>query len=613
MGWGVQRLKSWLASQRAPRAIVLVAVLITLPSLGNGLAADDHFHKLTLTRDPEWRLLVEPWYELFTFYDGDPARTMRITDIGLSPWWTNPSITLAFFRPVSAATHFLDYELWPSHPWLMHLHSILWYAALVAAAGWLYRRVLVRAGAPSRLWVANLAALLYALDHTHGVPVGWVANRNAIVAGAFGLAALAAHDVAVRGADGQGEGRRPAVWTAASAVLFALALGGGEGALGAIGYFVAHALFLDARTWRRRIASLLPHAVIGAAWVVVYRAGNFGARGSGLYVEPFREPITFAAAIAKHGPLLAASELGAPTPDLYTFLPLALKVGLIAVALLFLAWSATAIARLWRSDPVARFFVVGALLATAPSCATFPSGRLMLVAGFGLLGRVAMTGAGVIEDAAWVPARGWSRRLPRAFAAWVCGGHLVLSPFVLQLGMIQMVVLNRIIARMGVDLPLAPDPRLKRVVFVNAPDGVFAPYVFLGQNVNRDDTAPARFPARLLTMATGARTVDLRRVDDHTVVVRVEGGFYRFGTELITRDESVPMPVGSKVVLTDVTIEVLATAPDGVPTEASFRFDESVDSDAYLWEQWAGPRLVAMHPPPVGEHVTMPGQLVELY
>jgi hypothetical protein len=109
-------------------------------------------------------------------------------------------------------------------------------------------------------------------------------------------------------------------------------------------------------------------------------------------------------------------------------------------------------------------------------------------------------------------------------------------------------------------------------------------------------------------MASGLRAVDLERTDEHTVVVRVDRGFYRTGTELITRTESVPMHVGSRLVLTGVTVEVLATAPDGVTTEASFRFAEPCDSDAYLWEQWNGTKLVAMRPPAVGEHVTLPAQ-----
>ena len=73
------------------------------------------------------------------------------------------------------------------------------------------------------------------------------------------------------------------------------------------------------------------------------------------------------------------------------------------------------------------------------------------------------------------------------------------------------------------------------------------------------------------------------------------------------------MPVGTRVVLTGVTIEVLATAPDGVPTEASFRFDESVDSGAYRWEQWVGRRVVDVRPPAIGEHLMMPAQIVDLF
>lgn len=601
----LQRLRSWLSSPRAPLGVVVVAVLVALPSLGNGLAADDHWHKINLTRDPTWSSLTKPWYELFTFFDGDPARTLRVADVGITPWWADPNIVVSFFRPVSAATHLLDYTLWPSRPWLMHAHSIAWYAALVAAAAWTYRRLLARPGEPSSAWVAGLAALLYAFDHTHGIPVGWIANRNALVAGFFAIAALGAHDVAARA-------RGRIAWSFASALLFLLGLASGEGALAVAGYFVAHAVFLDARAWRERIVSFVPHGVSFVVWLVAYRAGNFGVRGSGMYVEPLREPVAFATALLKHVPMLVASELGGPTPDLYTFFPLFAKVAFVVVALLFLAWSATAVVRVWRSDPVARFFLAGGVLATLPACSTFPSGRLLVVPGFGLIGLLAMIAAGIADGASWVPARGWRRRLARSFGIWTLLGHLVLSPIALQIGMQQLVVLNRIIARVGADLPSAPSPTLKRVVFMNVPDAVFAPYFFLGRSPE-GDTAPARLPARLLYVAGGARTVDLRRTDEHTIVARVEGGFYRMGTELVTRSESVPMPASTTVVLDDVRIEVLETAPDGVPTLVAFRFDESADAEAYLWLRWQGSRLLKVRPPAVGEHVTIPGQLPEVW
>jgi hypothetical protein len=606
----VRRLRSWLESSRAPIGIVLAAVVVALPSLGNGLSADDHWHRIMLTHDPEWPVFAKQrWYELFTFYDGDVARTHAVIDRGVATWWTDPNLTIAFFRPVSAATHAIDYALWPSHPLLMHAHSIAWYAALVAVAGFAYRRVMARRGpSPSAGWVAGLAALLYALDHAHGIPIAWIANRNAIVAASFALGSLAAHDIAVREPAPHRRGRAGIV----SCVLFALALGSGEGALAVVGYFVAYAIYLDDRAWRTKLVSFAPHGTVAALWALVYRAGGFGVRGSGMYIEPLREPAQFLAAVAKHVPLLAAADLGLPGVDLYLVVPLAVKIGLFVSALLFLAWGATAIVRLWRVEPVARFFVVGSLLATLPATAIFPSGRLLLVPGFGLIGLAALLGSGVLEGASWVPATGSARWLARSFAIWTCGGHLLLSPLALQITMQQLVTLDRVAARFGRELPTSPTPTLKRIVFVNAPDTMFTPYICLARNAS-GEAGPPRLPARLLTLAGGAREVDLRRTDEHTLIVRASGGFYRTGTELVTRNEDVPMRPGTKVVLTDVTIEILDATAEGIPTEASFRFDEPADSDAYLWQRWYGPRLVAVKPPPVGEHVTIPGQPPQLY
>ena len=269
-------------------------------------------------------------------------------------------------------------------------------------------------------------------------------------------------------------------------------------------------------------------------------------------------------------------------------------------------------ARAWRADPVARFFVVGSALATVPACATMVSSRLLVVPGFGLIGLVALVGAGVADGAAWVPRTGATGRLARAFAIWSCGGHLLLSPLALQVTMQQLPRLERVLERFAVDMPSAPSPTRKRIVLLNAMDAIFVPYIFLAHSAATGETA-TRLPARLLAMANGTRVVELLRTDDQTIVVRADGGFYRSGTELVTRNPDVPMPVGTRVELTDVTIEVLATGPDGVPTEASFRFAESVDAEAYLWERWEGTKLVSVRPPAVGEHVTIPAQIPKLF
>ena len=184
--------------------------------------------------------------ELFSVMRHGPEVLREYTDLGIFPWWTSEELRLAFFRFLSAATHWLDYRLWPDSAPLQHAHSLLWLGALVGATALLYRRI------HGASWVAGLAALLYAVDEAHGAPAGWLANRNALVATLFGLLCLLAHDRWRRG--GAGSGRHALL----AALCLALALAGGEMGLGAFAYLVAYAVFLDRGPVRRRLLSLAP-------------------------------------------------------------------------------------------------------------------------------------------------------------------------------------------------------------------------------------------------------------------------------------------------------------------------------------------------------------------
>lgn len=608
----LERLRSRLTSPHATAWIVALSIVLAVPTLWSGLAVDDYWHRIMLTRDPSWpTVIMKPWYDLFVFFDGEPIRTQHLLEAGLEPWWADPSLVFAFFRPVTAATHVLDYALWPAQVWLMHAQSIAWYAVLVAVTAWMYRRVIARGAdgqsGAAQTWIASLAALLFAMDFNHGVPVGWIASRNALVAAVFGVTAVAAHDVAMQ-ASLEAHARKSAAWTVASAASLGLALCAGESAAGALGYVVAHALFLDGRAWRRRASSLALHGLVVMAWASFYRAAGYGVRGSGMYVEALRDPVHFAGHLLVHLPLQISSELGATPPDLYSFVPLPGQIAFVTVAVLFVAWSAPAVVRLLRVDPSARFFVVGGVLATLPTCMTFPTGRTMTLPSVGLVGLAALIGAGVFDSAAWVPAAGarW-RTWIRSYALWACGARLVLSPIALQVNLQQIAMLNGIMSRMTADLPVSAEAESKRLLLTNAPDTVFAPYLVVGPRSRGE-----RLPSRILTMAGGARDVEVTRVDEQTVHVRAVGGFYREGTELVTRSAKSPMAVGTKVLLSDVTIEVRETTPDGNPVEAAFRFAGSADAEAFVWARWEGPRLVVIHPPPVGERLTIRGQLPQI-
>src|SRR5690606_7960320 len=87
------------------------------------------------------------WFGLFSFLDGNPERTRVLMEQGMVPWWTLPEVQYAFWRPVTELTHALDYRFWPQQPVLMHLHSLVYFALVIAAAQRVLARLLPGSGA----------------------------------------------------------------------------------------------------------------------------------------------------------------------------------------------------------------------------------------------------------------------------------------------------------------------------------------------------------------------------------------------------------------------------------------------------------------------------------
>ena len=224
-------------------------------------------------------------------------------------------------RRVTIVTHWVDYRLWPNSAGLMHLQSLIWFGSLVAIAAVLYRRVL------GPTWIAGLAALLYALDDAHGYPAGWLANRNALVATTFGCLALVAHDRWRR------DGWRPGGVVAPG--FLALALLSAEFGAGVVAYLLAHALFLEgaspshstrdtagletsvAAGGSARMLALWPHSMVFVAWLLAHHALGYGAFGSEYYIDPLRQPGSFAWALLERGPVLLHGQWALPPADAY--------------------------------------------------------------------------------------------------------------------------------------------------------------------------------------------------------------------------------------------------------------------------------------------------------
>lgn len=587
----MQRLISWLGARRAPAIVVLLGLALAAPALTADFAADDHLHRIIARDDPGIAGLRSRPLDLFVFASGDAAENAALRDAGVFPWWADLSLRLAFFRPVSSATHAVDHALWPDSARAQLAHNLLWLAAALIATWAFYRRFV-----PAR-WIAVLALLLYAVDDARGPVVGWIANRNALIALVLAVPVLLAHDRWRR------DGWTPGRWV--GPLLLALALGAGESALAIVAYLGAHALWLDRGRWRDRALALAPHAAIVIAWRVAYGLLGYGVSGSGIYLDPGGDPAGFLAAAAIRLPLLLLGQLGLPWSDLASMYPVmgpAVVTFMVLFALAALLAIGLACARLLRRDPVSRFFATGMVLAAIPVASTFPADRLLGFVGLGAMGLVAQL---LAASAHQRDALGDGR--PRRAAAVTVAlalafVHLVFSPPFLVMRARSMVMVGRVLDRADAGIPSGPDVVDRTVVIAATPSDALAGYV----HVMRESRGQPR-PHRLYWLATASTAVTFERVDDRTLRVTPDEGFLRHEIDQMVRTPRARrFAAGDRVALTGLTIEVEAITADGRPAVVLAHFDRALDDPALIWRRWEGKTYVPWTPPAVGARETLP-------
>ncbi len=523
---------------------------------------------------------------LFTFADGNPQDVHKVMDDGIFPWWTDPELRLSFFRPLTSLTHVADYALWPRSPEAMHVQSLLWFALTLFAVGWVYRQFLPP-------MTAGLALLLFAVDDAHGPAVGWIANRNVLVAFALSVPALGWHH------RWRAQGWRPGSWLAPLSV--ALGLLGGEAAIATVGYVAAYAICFEEGPWKRRLLSLAPCLAVTLVWRVLYGALGYGAFASGIYFDPGRNPGAFLAALPTRASALLASQFALPWSDFqpgYEYITALPHLGLAmvviaAVSLLVLLW---VFLPLLAGARTARMFGLGTLFAVFPVCATFSADRLLFFVGIGGMALVAMLLTTQLR---------WYRR-PFAWGLFVI--HLVLAPLLLyfvRAGTMEGV--KKPLLRAAATLPTGPRVEGKTVVIVNAPSDPLAAYMLPLLAANDAQGLP-----RLRWLSSGTSPVQLTREDDRTLIVRPQDGFMEHTSEQMMRAADRPLRVGATITLTGMSVEVLRTRPDGRPDEVRVRFDRTLEDPSLIWMKWGESatgqilNYVPFSPPPIGGVMNLP-------
>src|SRR5258707_7825274 len=133
------RVRALLESRRLPLLAALVAAALTSPSIFAGFATEDWVQRTLLRHGFPIRQYVNVFGHGSAWSTADIVRRNRDYQLyGWFTWVTDAHFDVSFWRPLASLTHHLDYRLWPDHPWIMHVESVLWYAALAAAVAALH-------------------------------------------------------------------------------------------------------------------------------------------------------------------------------------------------------------------------------------------------------------------------------------------------------------------------------------------------------------------------------------------------------------------------------------------------------------------------------------------
>lgn len=582
LGRVLSGLADLLANRRWPLVAAVLSVLVLAGEIGAGWQLDDHFQRYVLLGHGD-----KPSIQLFVFYEGDPETHRRWMDVGSEPWWTAENMRHAPLRYLSVVTMQLDYLLWPELPSLMHLHSLLWLAGLVFATALFYRRIL------GATWAAGLAALMFALDDAHAHPAVYIANRNALIAGLFGVLCLACFDRWRR------DGWRPGATL--SPAFLALALAAGEIALGAAAYLFAHALFLGRGSLLKRARALLPNGAVLVLWALVYKLGNFGAGASGFYQSPLEAPLAYLGVLAQRMPVLILGQWTIVPADLGSIAPLTsseglpfLVMGLVVVAALFgLFWP------ILRRDAVARFWCLGALLSLVPIAATPPQNRLLIFVGLGSMALLGQLVSGLITNLPRVPATRWWRAPAWALAAALLVSHVLLAP---PLAWLMLGSQARATAHMEQALASVPHDAAiteQDLILVNPPDQVYLVAAIRPFKQLRSQPVARR----MRTLATGASTMGITRIDATTLEVALPAGLFPTNFSRYFRSPDVPFAVGDRVELSSFTAEIASLDESGDPNVVRYHFDVPLEDSTLRWLRFSDRAYVDWQPPGVGESV----------
>ena len=593
---------------------LLLGALLYLPTLDAGLSGDDflQWHRLSpssrtalVAQDPGCCDAHAGLKGLFQLVAG-PQQVQQWKANGRLLWIASDDLTLRFWRPLGELSHLIDYRLWPHRPALMHVHSLLWFLALLALTARLYRGLAL----PAAAW----GAVLFATSSLHFFCVSWLAARNQVMAACCVTLCV---DSFHRWRQ-TGHTRSVLV----SWLSLALGLASAEAAVAALAYVLAYAIVMEQGQSRsHRVLGVLPHLSIVIAWRWWYTQHGFGAWGSGSYIDPGHDPWRFVqATLLRVPPYVMALWLGVSASVTAAMgikgkLIYALAVAVLAGG----AWQLWArlraqVGTLWRPRTlqVLDFLLLGSLLALVPACAVEPEDRVLILAELGVSGILAAS------LAAWLPLRAlwrarqrapeawsiptWQMRLAASAMALSLGVHLVVFPLAT---LAQAWAIKRLVAPINGSEPLSiqwpadADAGHTHVVLLNPPvPSLLAYYPLIRAH------AGMRSPAAISALAFGnAQALSLTVLDGSRLRMRVLAGSHDRLERDLTLEPFVPATLQCNG---EICASVQSVSDQGEPQEVVFGFAKPLADRHWVFMRWVSDHYEAMQWPKPGQSLEVP-------
>lgn len=587
--------------------VLFLVALVALPTVLKDLSRDDYIHKAYLTGQPMYPVaqagsglakesnapgMLEAINGMFSFSGMNGEILDEAAQWGAVPWWVAEDIQLNFWRPISAFTHWVDYQLWPDSPAAMHFQNVSWYLFVLFLLALLLKRSAVAVP------IIVLTIALYGLDVSHSLAISWIANRNIFVVTSMVLMALMCfHFWRGESRDGRNSiGAIVGFW-----VFLALALLSAEAGVAILAFVAAYLLILDRGKWIHRtiIGGLV--LVVVVVWRLIYRYLGYGAANNGAYVDPLAQPGAFLQNVATNAPTLLFDQMiGVDTyvalmsPETFQLQVIIAWVGLVLFTLLFLP--------LLRADRDARYWYVASWIAVVPSCAaTLSSGRLMFLAGIGLMVVLAKFLHGLIKKSDWLPESKLYRGFAWVFTVIFLLGHVAGNGVGWFLTIQSQLSDRPIMSALQKPAEVEPSPEIAQV-FVNTPLQFEMLYVPSIANAHGKNIAKA-----IHTLAPAWESMRVTRVSDNSIELESlsDIGFplaSSLGISESTKkqhmtylykkadgffiDSDTEFHRGQFFQQGDMGVEVLAVSPEHMPTKIKAIWPYPLSSKKLQWFTW---------------------------